>query len=230
MRTRGSNPTCRRLFSRSPAAPGGCRAVTVALSLLLLTPVAYGSQTGDYLSSEEIEKLRDAQKPHKRISVLNDIFKRRMKGATSSREATLAQVKSGPFDSEKKGGGPEDVAKPRSFTGWLEEVLRCLEEIETNLDNYPLDQPLNVWDLETGAPIRVNHKKYRKALKKLRVSLLESNKWLLEALDRLTGSESRIAEKAVDFLADLAEELKEIIVLAGGKVSEEEPAKNAAGK
>ena len=48
----------------------------------LLLPAAEGlcARTGDYLSSEEIDKVRDSQKPHQRMSVLNDIFKRRMEG------------------------------------------------------------------------------------------------------------------------------------------------------
>ncbi len=228
MRTQGSHRTCRRLFTGSSETPGGYRAVAVALSFLLLTPVAYRSQTGDYLSAEEIEDVRNSQKPHQRMSVLNDIFRRRMKGAVSSKESRVDPVKSSPSDSEKKRGGPGEIPGPRSFTGWMEEVVMCLEEIETNLENYPVDQPLNVWDLETGAPIRMNPKKFRKALKKLRSSLLEFNQWLLDRFNQLRGSESRIAGESADFLADLAEELKEIIELAGGKVSEKEPAENVA--
>ena len=54
----------------------------------------------------------------------------------------------------------------------------CLDDIDTNLESYPLDRPLSVWDLETGRPIRMNHKKFRNALKKLRDSLTEFDRWL----------------------------------------------------
>ena len=189
-----------------------------------MTPVTLLSRTGDYLSAGEIEDLRNSQKPHQRMAVLNDIFQRRVKGAMASREAAA----SGNSRQEEiqRGGEPA----PRSFTQWMEELVMCLEEIETNLENYPVDQPLSVWDLETGAPIRMNHKKFRKALKKLRSSLLESNEWLLGALDRLKSSESEIAEEAADFLTDLAEALKETIELAGGKVSKKSPAGNTGGE
>lgn len=224
MKPQESNRICRRLFPWSPAAVGGGRTATALLALLLLTPVTLLSRTGDYLSAEEIEDLRNSQKPHKRMAVLNDIFQRRVKGAMASRKAAA----SGSSGKEEVRRGDESV--PRSFTQWMQELVMCLEEIETNLENYPVDQPLSVWDLETGAPIRMDHKKFRKALKEIRSSLLESNEWLLGTLDRLESSEGPIAEEAADFLTDLAEALKETIELAGGKVSEKIPAGETGGE
>ena len=54
----------------------------------------------------------------------------------------------------------------------------------------------------------MNHKKFRNALKKLRDSLTEFDRWLAGKLDRLEGSEGQMAEEIADFLSDLAEVLK----------------------
>ena len=196
----------------------------------LLLPAAEGlcSRTGDYLSSEEIDKVRDSQKPHQRMSVLNDIFKRRMKGAVSSWEATEAAEGRRGAESKRQDGGPAESGRSLSFREWLEEVAMCLEDIETNLESYPLDRPLSVWDLETGRPIRMNHKKFRNALKKLRDSLTEFDRWLAGKLDRLEGSEGQMAEEIADFLSDLAEVLEETIELAGGDIQDVAPAERRA--
>jgi hypothetical protein len=110
----------------------------------------------------------------------------------------------------------------------MKEVALCLEDIETNLEGYPLDRPLSVWDLETGRPIRMNYKKFRKALKKLRKSLTKFDRWLAPRLDQVDGAESRLAEEVADILSDLDEVLEETIELAGGVIREEGPAKRRA--
>ena len=196
----------------------------------LLLPAAEGlcSRTGDYLSSEEIDKVRDSQKPHQRMSVLNDIFKRRMKGAVSSWEVTEASEGRRGAESKRQDGGPAESGRSLSFREWLEEVAMCLDDIDTNLESYPLDRPLSVWDLETGRPIRMNHKKFRNALKKLRDSLTEFDRWLAGKLDRLEGSEGQMAEEVADFLSDLAEVLEETIELAGGDIQDVAPAERRA--
>jgi hypothetical protein len=196
----------------------------------LLLPAAEGlcSRTGDYLSSEEIDKVRDSQKPHQRMSVLNDIFKRRMKGAVSSWEVTEASEGRRGAESKRQDGGPAESGRSLSFREWLEEVAMCLDDIDTNLESYPLDRPLSVWDLETGRPIRMNHKKFRNALKKLRDSLTEFDRWLAGKLDRLEGSEGQMAEEIADFLSDLAEVLEETIELAGGDIQDVAPAERRA--
>ena len=197
----------------------------------LLLPVAGGlhARAIDYLSHEEIEKVRDSQKPHQRMSVLNDIFKRRMEGAMASWGASEAGDGSPRAQSQGREKGAGKSIRSLSFRGWMKEVALCLEDIETNLDSYPLDRPLSVWDLETGRPVRMNYKKFRKALKKLRDSLTEFDRWLTPRLDRVEGAESRMAEEIAEFLSDLDEALEETIELAGGVVQEESPSKRRAG-
>ena len=195
-----------------------------------LLPMAGGlhARAVDYLSPEEIEKVRDSQKPHQRMSVLNDIFKRRMEGAMSGWEAFEAGNGGPRAYSRRQGKEPDKSTRSLSFRGWMKEVAMCLEDIETNLESYPLDRPLSVWDLETGRPIRMNTRKFRKALKKLRKSLAEFDRWLALRLDRVEGAESRLAEEVADILSDLDEVLEETIELAGGVIDEEGPAKRRA--
>lgn len=227
MRT-GFQRGCAGLFRRHWTRRPGW-AVPVAVSVLLL-PVAGGlhARAVDYLSAEEIEKVRDSQKPHQRMSVLNDIFKRRMEGAMASWKASEAGDGGSRAQSGRQGKESAEPTRTLSFRGWMKEVAMCLEDIETNLDSYPLDRPLSVWDLETGRPVRMNHKKFRKALKKLRKSLTEFDRWLNPVLDRMEGLESRLAEEVADILSDLDEALEETIELAGGVIDEEGPAKRRA--
>lgn len=196
----------------------------------LLLPAAGGlhALAVDYLSHEEIEKVRDAQRPHQRMSVLNDIFKRRMEGAMASWEDSEAGDGSPRAQSRRQGKEAGKPGRSLSFRGWMKEVAMCLEDIETNLEGYPLDGPLSVWDLETGRPLRMNTKKFRKALKKLRKSLTEFDGWLSPRLDRVAGAESRLAEEVADILSDLDEALEETIELAGGVINEEGPARRRA--
>ena len=211
-----------------PVPRPGWVAAVAGWALLLPAAEGLSSRTGDYLSSEEIDKVRDSQKPHQRMSVLNDIFKRRMEGAIASWEAAEARDGSARAESKRQDGGPDESGRSLSFREWLEEVAMCLEDIETNLESYPLDRPLSVWDLETGRPIRMNHKKFRNALKKLRDSLTEFDRWLAGKLDRLEGSEGQMAEEIADFLSDLAEVLEETIELAGGDIQDVAPAERRA--
>lgn len=197
---------------------------------VLLLPAAGGlhARAVDYLSPEEIEKVRDSQKPHQRMSVLNDIFKRRMEGAMATWEASEAGDGSPRVQSRRQGKGSAESTRSLSFRGWMKEVAMCLEDIEANLESYPLDRTLSVWDLETGRPIRMNTKKFRKALKKLRDSLTEFDRWLNPKLDRVGGAERRMAEEIAEYLSELDEALEETIELAGGVVQEEVPAKRRA--
>lgn len=130
--------------------------------------------------------------------------------------------------SRRQGKEPGKPGRSLSFRGWMKEVAMCLEDIETNLEGYPLDRPLSVWNLETGRPIRMNTKKFRKALKKLRKSLTEFDRWLTPKLDRVQGAESRMVDEVAEYLSDLDEALEETIVLAGGVIREEGPAKRRA--
>ena len=203
-------------------------AAVAAWALLLPVPGGLHARAVDYLSPEEIEKVRDSQKPHQRMSVLNDIIKRRMEGAMASWEASEAGDGSSRDQHRRQGKESAEPARSLSFRGWMKEVAMCLEDIETNLESYPLDRPLSVWDVETGRPIRMNTKKFRKALKKLRKTLTEFDGWLALRLDRVEGSESRLAEEVADILSDLDEALEETIELAGGVIDEEGPSKSRA--
>ncbi len=225
---RKSHRACAGLIRRHWSRRPGWAARVATWALLL--PVACGlhARAVDYLSPEEIEKVRDSQQPHKRMSVLNDIFKRRMEGAMASWEASEAGDGGSRARSRCQGKESAEPARSLSFRGWMKEVAMCLEDIETNLDSYPLDRALSVWDLETGRPIRMNPKKFRKALKKLRKSLTEFDRWLNPVLDRMEGLESRLAEEVADILSDLDEALEETIELAGGVVQQEGPAERRA--
>ena len=216
------------LFRRHRNRWLGWAAAAAVWTWLLPGAAGLHARAIDYLSAEEIEKVRDSQKPHQRMSVLNDIFKRRMEGAMASWEASEAEDGGSRAQSRRQGKESAEPARSLSFRGWMKEVAMCLEDIETNLESYPLDRPLSVWDLETGRPIRMNHKKFRKALKKLRKSLTEFDRWLNPVLDRMEGLESRLAEEVADILSDLDEALEETIELAGGIVQEEGPARRRA--
>ncbi len=229
----GLNESMRTVFHRAPdgisrrqrgSGPGWAAAMAAWALLVPATGGLYG-RAADYLSPEEIEKVRDSQKPHQRMSVLNDIFERRMEGAMASWEASEVGDGSPRATSRTQGSGREESARSLSFRGWMKEVAMCLEDIETNLESYPLDRPLTVWDVETGRPVRMNTKKFRKALKKLRDSLTEFDRWLTPRLDRVEGAEMGLAEEIAEFLSDLDEALEETIELAGGVVREEGPAK-----
>lgn len=213
----------RRHWNRWPAW-------AAAVAAWALLPVSGGlhARAVDYLSPEEIEKVRDSQKPHQRMSVLNDVFKRRMEGAMASWEGSEAGDGGSRVQSRRQGKESAESARSLSFGRWMKEVAMCLEDIETNLDSYPLDRPLSVWDLETGRPIRMNTRKFRKALQKLRKSLTGFDRWLALRLDRVKGSESRLAEEVAEILSDLDEALEETIELAGGIVQEEGPARRRA--
>ena len=228
MRT-GFHPACAGLIRRHWTRWPGWAAPVAAWALLL--PVAGGlhARAIDYLSPEEIEKVRDSQQPHKRMSVLNDIFKRRMEGAMVSWKASHAGDGSSQAQDRGREKGSGESTRSLSFRGWMKEVAMCLEDIETNLESYPLDRPLSVWDVETGRLVRMNAKKFRKALKKLRDSLTEFDRWLTPRLDRVEGAESRMAEDIAEFLSDLDEALEETIELAGGVIQEEGPSKRRAG-
>jgi len=175
-----------------------CWYAVLYLFLLTLPFISFASEIGNYMSSKEIEKVRNSQHPHKRMDVFNKIFKRRMEGAIASKTS-------------------ENLTS-KSFTGWMEEVIMCLEEIETNLENYPLNQRLTVWDLHTGKPIRMNRKKFQKSLKNILHSLLKFNKWLIKTLDHLNGFERKIAGETFAHVTDVTKNIKNIIEMAGGTV------------
>ena len=202
-----------------------CWYAVLYLFLLTLPFISFASETANYMSRKEIEKVRNSQHPHKRMDVFNKIFKRRMEAAIASKNSkTKHAVGKNKNTSGKKGRDGEllshtsESLTSKSFTGWMEEVIMCLEEIETNLENYPLNQSLNVWDLHTGKPIRMNRKKFRKSLKNLLYSLLKFNKWLIKTLDHLNGFERKIAGETSEHLADVTENIKNIIEMAGGTV------------
>lgn len=226
--TTGSHRAPGGHFQRRPTHRPGWAAALAAWAFLLPAAGGLHARAADYLSPEEIEKVRDSQKPHQRMSVLNDIFKRRMEGAMASWEGARAGDGSPRAESGSREGTPNEAARSLSFRGWMEEVAMCLEDIETNLESYPLDRPLSVWNLETGRPIRMNTGKFRKALKKLRNSLTEFDGWLTPKLDRVQGAESRMVEEVADYLSDLDEALEETIVLAGGVIQQKGPANRRA--
>ncbi|MCY3756809.1 MAG: hypothetical protein OXG96_03725, partial [Acidobacteria bacterium] len=65
------------LFRRHRNRWLGWAAAAAVWTWLLPGAAGLHARAIDYLSAEEIEKVRDSQKPHQRMSVLNDIFKRR---------------------------------------------------------------------------------------------------------------------------------------------------------
>ena len=200
-----------------------CWYAVLYLFLLTLPFISFASEIGNYMSSKEIEKVRNSQHPHKRMDVFNKIFKRRMEGAIASKTSKTKHA-IGKNTSEKKSRDGELLSHTsenltsKSFTGWMEEVIMCLEEIETNLENYPLNQRLNVWDLHTGKPIRMNRKKFQKSLKNILHSLLKFNKWLIKTLDHLNGFERKIAGETFAHVTDVTKNIKNIIEMAGGTV------------
>ena len=134
---RGSHRAFGGLFRWQRGPRFGWAAAVAGWALLLPAADGLCARAVDYLSPEEIEKVRNSQKPHQRMSVLNDIFKRRMEGAVSSWEATgLAEGRRG-AESKGQDGGPAESGRSLSFREWLEEVAMCLDDIETNLETTP---------------------------------------------------------------------------------------------
>ena len=201
---------------------------TIICFLISLTCLSGTYQSLEYLTKSEVMKLRKAQKPYRRIATLNAIFKSRMKSAVASKKRELdfktkskVSSREETVDRETK---DKDKFQGKSFVRWMQEVILCLEEIETNLENFSIDQALNSWDVETGLPIHMDHKKYGNALKKLLNSLNKMNEWLIEIHDQLLRSEKKLSRETSEFLIDLTVYVHKII-----KMTVEEPGLKTSG-
>jgi hypothetical protein len=95
--------------------------------------------------------------------------------------------KKGPGSSETKHS--LEAAPSRSFKAWMDDYLKCLDEITTNLEDFST--------LRFAEP-----KPYMKSLNKLRESLEEQQKWILEVQDKIQSSEKEVVGDVVDTLRD----------------------------
>lgn len=183
-----------------------------------LTNFAGIYQFPEYLTESEVMRLRKAQKPYKRMAVLNRIFKSRMKSAVKSQKKDLGlKNKNEVFNRTATvdwEGRNKNNSQRKSFVLWMQEVVLCLEEIETNLDGFPVNQALNSWDVDTGLPIYMDYKRYGNSLKKLLNSLNEMNSWLNEIHNELPVSEKKVCSETSEFLTDLTRHIHGIIEVA----------------
>ena len=191
---------------------------TIFFIFVSLTNLAGTYQFPEYLTESEVMRLRKAQKPYKRMAALNRIFKSRMKSAVKSQKKDLDLKTNNEFFNRTATVDWEDRNKNKSqrksFVLWMQEVILCLEEIETNLASFPVNQALNSWDVDTGLPIYMDYKRYGNSLKKLLNSLNEMNSWLNEIHNKLPMSEKEVCSETSEFLTDLTGHIHEIIEMA----------------
>ena len=191
---------------------------TIIFFFVSLTNFSGTYQFPEYLTESEVMRLRKAQKPYKRMAALNGIFKNRLKSAVKNQKKDLDLKtnnkvfnRTATVDWE---GTDKNKSQRKSFVQWMQEVILCLEEIETNLENFPVNQALNSWDVDTGLPIYMDYKRYVNSLKKLLNSLNEMNSWLNEIHNKLPMSEKKVSSETSEFLADITGRVHEIIEMA----------------
>jgi hypothetical protein len=167
----------------------------------------------DYLTAEEVEELREAQEPHLRLKVLRDLLEKRLDKVRALKDPASVKPKlpeSKPdkkknAKSEKVEAAPPAEVKPesKSLLAWMEDYLRCLEEVSDNVENF------------SSAPLEP--KAYLKSLNKLESTLQEHAQWI----DQIGSQLDRPEKKVVAEISDLVEELTEDLKAATEKTEEQ---------
>ena len=180
------------------------------LILFLSAPVITALQEDDYLTDAEIDQLRteEGKDPPERLKLLNEFLKIRFERAKAvktgipfkEKEAKEKPGKEGP--SRKKstpnagaatGSPPAPVA--RTFRELLEDYLKCVDEISTNVEDF--------------STLRLTEPKpYLKSLKNLNESLTEQHKWIQTLQNQGEKSERQILVDISEALQDLLEDVK----------------------
>ena len=170
----------------------------------------------DYLTAEEVEELREAQEPHLRLKVLRELLEKRLDKARALKDPASVKPKLPESKPDKKKSAKSDKveaappaekkpepAESKSFVAWMEEYLRCLEEVSDNVENF------------SSAPLEP--KAYLKSLNKLESTLQEHAQWI----DQIESQLDRPEKKVVAEISDLVEELTEDLKAATEKTEEQ---------
>ena len=162
----------------------------------------------DYLTADEIEQLREAQEPHLRLKVLGELLENRLDKARTIKDPASVKAKPPEPKPDKKNnaksGNPSDAVpakkkpeptEPKSFLGWMEEYLSCLEELSDNVENF------------STAPLEP--KAYLKSLNKLESTLQEHAQWIDQMESHLDRPEKKVVAEISDLLEELTGDLKQ---------------------
>jgi hypothetical protein len=175
-----------------------------------LDPQAVSAQKPDYLSSDEIEQLREAQEPPQRIKLLVELLEKRLEKARALKDP--AATKPGPEDPKAAKGSKNPRQKQetsevesakatsspsKGFAEWMDEYLQCLEEVSSNVENF--------------SSVPMDPKAYLKALNKLDESLKESTQWIGQIDASLERSERGVVEEVAEVLEELSDDVKAAI-------------------
>jgi hypothetical protein len=183
-------------------------ALALALSIGAF-PAEARAETEDYLTAEEVEKLREAQEPHLRIKLLGELLEDRLDKAKALKDPSSIKPKTPEPTTDKKKSrkpGKDDVApveKPgepaesKSFLAWMDGYLQCLEEVSNNIENF------------SSTP--VEPKGYLKSLKKVAGIVEEHSQWVSQIESRLERPEKKRLADVSEVLVELAADLKEAI-------------------
>ena len=151
----------------------------------------------DYLTADEIEQLREAQEPHLRLKVLGELLENRLDKARAIKDPASVKPKPPEPKPDKKKNAKSDKpvadapvekkpepAESKSFLGWMEEYLQCLEELSDNVENF--------------SSLPLEPKAYLKSLNKLETTLQEHIQWI----DQIEGQLDRPEKKVVAEISD----------------------------
>jgi hypothetical protein len=185
------------------------RRLLVCLALCCTLSLAYAEKQ-DYLTDEEIERLREAQDPPERIKLLAELLENRLEKAQTVKDPSAIKAKPIQVKPAKKNPSrkkeevpevqpqkPPDPPVSKSFAEWMNEYLQCLEEISNNLENF--------------SSIPMDPKAYLKSLNKLDETLQENGKWIEQIEARLDRSEKKVMEEVSEVRQELTEDVKAAI-------------------
>jgi hypothetical protein len=161
----------------------------------------------DYLTADEVEELREAQEPHLRLKVLKELLEKRLDKARALKDPASLKPKLPESKPEKKKSVKSDKVDPaspaekkpepagsKSFLAWMEDYLRCLEEVSDNVENF------------SSAPLEP--KAYLKSLSNLESTLQEHAQWINKIESQLDRPERKVVAEISDLLEELTEDLK----------------------
>ncbi|MGH9429728.1 MAG: hypothetical protein ACRD2L_25870, partial [Terriglobia bacterium] len=161
----------------------------------------------DYLTAEEVEQLREAQEPHLRLKVLEELLDHRLDKARAIKDPASVKAKPAEPKPEKKKSAKSDKpvaaapaekktepAESKSFLSLMQEYLQCLEELSDNVENF------------STAPLEP--KAYLKSLNKLESALQEHTRWIDQIESQLDRPEKKVVAEISDVLEELTEDLK----------------------
>lgn len=180
--------------------PFSLSAIVILWFCLQIPPYLGAEQNQEYLTDAEIDQLRteEGKEPPERLRLLNMFLKIRYEHAKSVKTGVPYQdkdAKQKASSNKKKEESSDDkkateTTSPKSFKAWMEDYLKCLDEISNNIEDFST--------LRYAEP-----KPYLKSLKNLRDSLEEQEKWILGIQGKEDGSEKAVIDDVVETVHDL---------------------------